>query len=428
MAKSDKATKSAEVAKETKNDVAWMKVFTALPVASQMKKDGYYDVSADDLKKYGGREARLMTKVDFRENLPSVMKDDGLAILAISNGVYRIAKFDPFMPITPMPASKGVYVQPSNLITLKPELLTGESAFLDVALASGIMSRVFGEDVQLTIRGRQHCPKIDFELNDIQFPVKGVQIEVDGGYEGARTINLVEAKIGGRSNLSLRQIVYPHKSWEGMANGEKAVRSFILFYQDPTLRFIPVIEQHGSWKPDHANEKCFRFDKLATFDIRSVLVQPSVEPPTHGSPFPQADRFETVMAMLFMINGSPEYTIEIEELTNMVGGFGFSLVPRQISYYTAALVWLGLARRGRGTITLTAHGLDVVAMSHADRLEALAKVIFREPLFHHVLHKPKIDPPEALFKRWNFHGSTKGRRVQTVNAWIKYFQDKIEED
>lgn len=414
--------------KTPKNDVAWGRVFKALPIDDEIQSNGHYDISSDQLKDLGGREARLMTKIDFKENLPSQFVERGLAILAISNGVYRIAKFNPFISIKPKAASKSIYVPPTNLISLKPELLSGESAFLDIALASGIMEQVFGEKVQLTIRGRQYCPKIDFHLNNISFPVKGVQIEVDGGYEGDSTINLVEAKIGGRENLSLRQILYPQKSWEGVVAGAKAVRSFILFYQDPTLRFIPIVENQGTWTPDHANEKCFRFERLATFDIRSVPVQPSATPPVYGAPFPQADRFETVLAILFMLYCGEEYSMETEDLTSKLGGFGFRLVPRQISYYCAALVWLGLAKRERGSIKLTSFGIEVATMSHAERMEALAKVIFREPLFHHVLHKPATSPPETLFKRWNFDGSTKGRRIQTINSWIKHFQEKIEEE
>jgi hypothetical protein len=40
-----------------------------------------------------------MTKIDFRQNLPKIMDKNDLSILAIKNGLYRIAKTDPFIDI-----------------------------------------------------------------------------------------------------------------------------------------------------------------------------------------------------------------------------------------------------------------------------------------------------------------------------------------
>ena len=401
------------------NGPAWDVIFNELPILAGVDKDGHFDISAKEIKKHSGREARLMAKIDFKEHLPDVMKRNDLAILAIENGNYRIGRFDPFISIQPLSNKKSKFIPlPPHLLTLKPDALNSESAVLDAALTTGALEQVFGEKVILTVRGRTRCPAFSFQLGAVPFPVQGVQVEVDGGYEGKDTINLVEAKIGGRANLSLRQILYPHEMWSGKVGTAKKVRSYICFYQAPDVRIIPVVPGAAGWVPDHLQEVCFKFDKPSAFDIRSVVAKAT---PPQGRSFLQADSFDTVLAMFSTIAGAPEYGIEKDDL-----GAQFDIVPRQIDYYFSAIKWLGLAQTTEGRIELTDFGREVSAMSHADRLEALARIVFQDPLFHHVLHKPQVAVPDALFRHWGISGETRGRRVQTIRAWTKYFLEQTE--
>jgi len=47
-------------------------------------------VSSTDLKKYGGREPRLMAKIDTREELPSIFKKFNISLLPIQNKQYLL--------------------------------------------------------------------------------------------------------------------------------------------------------------------------------------------------------------------------------------------------------------------------------------------------------------------------------------------------
>jgi len=399
------------------NDDAWDTIFTELRIVEQVNAAGYIDITAPQIKRISQREPRLMTKIDFREQLPPAMRRENLAILAIANGTYRIGRFDPFITIeTKTQATAERVTFPSNIITLNPQGLAHESAALDAALVSGVLRGVFGEDVSLTIRGRSRNDPFSFTLNNVLFPVSGVQIEVDGGYEGATTVNLVEAKIGARSNINVRQLIYPQLAWEQAIGQRKTVRSFICFYQEPILRFIPVILEGSLCRADHQNERAFTLEPEAQLRLTAITARPDAPLPVLGTPFPQADRFDTVLAMFGIV-------AQQEEVSKEALLLDFDIVPRQIDYYSNAMRWLGLVDVEAATIRLTAEGRRVSAMSHAERMRHLANIIFGEPIFHYVLHHRTNDVPPTLFERWDCgSASTMQRRLHTVNAWIRYFE------
>jgi hypothetical protein len=398
------------------NHDGWEEIFSALPIVEHVKAKGFFDITADKIKSIAGREPRLMAKIDFREHLPPVMAREQMAILAISNGKYRIGRFDPFIDIQTQSNTKAVSIPfPSGIITLNPQKLAHESAALDAALLSHILARVFGEEVALTIRGRSRSPTFSFSLNGIPFPVSGVQVEVDGGYEGKTTINLVEAKIGSRNNMNIRQLIYPQMAWEQIAGGRKRVRSFICFYQEPLLRFIPISFSNGICQADHSGERTFLLEPEARLNLHAIQPRPDAAAPVLGVPFPQADRFETVLAMFNIVVREEEITKE--ELLQE-----FDIVPRQIDYYSNAMRWMGLVEINRGIIRLTLEGRSIGMEPHARKIGRMAEIIFREPIFNHALRHGITNVPPALFERWQCSESTQRRRLQTVKAWIDYFE------
>jgi hypothetical protein len=401
------------------NHDGWNEIFSELKIIERVNAAGYFDITADQIKQISKREPRLMAKMDFREHIPPVMGKESLAILAISNGLYRIGRFDPFIEIQATSAVTPVsFSFPENIITINPQKLAHESAALDAALVSGILSKVFGEDVVLTIRGRSRSPDFSFPLKGINFPVSGVQIEIDGGYEGATTVNLVEAKIGGRNNLSVRQLIYPQMAWEQTVGRQKTVKTFICFYQEPILRFIPVVYADGFCRADHQNELAFILEPEAKLSPHSIEAHPDkwVSLQEARVPFPQADKFETVLAMFSIVMGGDE--ISKEDLL-----LQFDIDPRQIDYYSNAMKWLGVVEIKNGVISPTETGKSIFSLSHAARIKRLAEIVFSEPLFHYVLKNPTENVPSEMFMRWHCESaSTQYRRLQTVRSWIKYFE------
>ena len=81
------------------NHDGWDEIFSALPIIERVNAHGFYDLTAVQIKDISNREARLMAKIDFREQLPRVMQSEKLAILAINNGTYRIGRFNPFIEL-----------------------------------------------------------------------------------------------------------------------------------------------------------------------------------------------------------------------------------------------------------------------------------------------------------------------------------------
>lgn len=204
-------------------------------------------------------------------------------------------------------------------------------------------------------------------------------------------------------------------AWEKNIGGRKTVKTFLCFYQEPILRFIPVIYGNGLCHADNTREMAFIFEKKARLDLSSITAKPNAPFPVLGVPFPQADRFDTILAMLSIVGKEKEMTKDLISPN-------FDIDPRQIDYYSNALRWLGLVDVKNAIIRLTKEGSIVVTMSHAERMQRLANIIFSEPIFNSAPRHGAENVKKSLFKRWKCTASTIKRRQQTVNAWIRYFR------
>jgi len=407
----------------TSNGAAWEKIFREFDILGRIARDGHFDINAPQIKRYGDhREPRLMTKVDFREHLPGIMADNGLSILAIGNGSYRIARSDPFIDVieTP-PSSVTTLTFPNELITLTPTSISSESNALDIAFVSGILDHVFQEKTVLTIRGRFRATvPFDFRLNGISYPVNGVQIEVDGGYEGEGSINLVEAKIGSRNNINLRQLLYPELYWRKRLGNGKRIRTFIFYYQEPFFRFIPFVADGERMFADHSGELAFTFqEQEERFDLFAIEAREWDELVNLVAPFPQADKFDKVLAMLTAIDS--QGPVAKKELS-----LDFDIVDRQIDYYYNTLRFMGLAESDRENIWLSERGREIARFPHRKKLQEMARIIFSEPIFNCALKRGVDAVDTRLFSRWGVGGSTIPRRKKTVRSWVEYFRRALE--
>jgi hypothetical protein len=392
---------------------SWENIFNKYNLLSDIKKDGYVDISADALKAVDGKEPRNLTKIDFREKLPHLMKEEGLSILAIKNGLYRIAKNDPFIDINEEISTKIIELDtPKNILSIDPFNIKSESAALDIAALSDMHKILFNEESQLTIRGRLRG-SLNFHIEGVPYNIEGVQIEVDGGYETQNAIHLIEAKIGYSNNINIRQLLYPQLFWEKELQGKKEIKSYLFYLQDNIFRFIPYYYDGAIGYAEHSQEKAFKFkEPQRKFSIYSIEI--NNENVDNSIPFPQADRFETIHSMLILI--SQNSSINKEELSS-----SFDIVDRQVDYYLNVLKWLKVCTEINEHLKLTPRGEAIIKLSFRDRVEALAKIIFSDPISHAVLHKKAIKP--ELFLIYNVHSqSTINRRLSTIRSWIKYFK------
>lgn len=398
---------------------SWENIFNHFNILNEIKKNKYFDITAEQIKKIDGKEARLMTKVDFRENLPKIMKEEKLSILAIKNGLYRIAKNDPFIDINKEIKTKIIELDaPTNILSIDPYNIKSESGALDIATITKMSNIVFGEETNLSIRGRLRG-SLNFKIDSVPYNIDGVQIEVDGGYEGNTSINLVEAKIGFRNNINIRQLLYPELYWKEEIKEKKHIKSYIFYLQDNIYRFIPYIYDGVIGYADHENEKAFKFkEKSSNFSLYDIQVNQSNI--CLKTPFPQADKFDTVHSMLVLISEHPCMTKEELKLN-------FDIVDRQIDYYYNVLKWLKLCKEEDNCMILTEKGIKILQLPFKDRIIEMAKIVFSEPIFNEVLNSG-TNISMSLFHRYNvISDSTAKRRLQTVKAWIAYFKNIIED-
>ena len=404
--------------KKISTNNSWVNIFDTYKILADIKSTGFSDITADQIKAVDGKEARLMTKVDFRENLPTIMSDEGLSILAIKNGLYRIAKNDPFIDINEKIATKIIDIPtPKNLISIDPFNIKSESGALDIAHISKMCEETFEEETELSIRGRLRG-QLDFNIDRTPYHIDGVQIEVDGGYEGNNNIHLIEAKIGFRNNINIRQLLYPQLYWEKEIKKVKEIKSYVFYLHNDIFRFIPYIYDGKIGYADHSEEKAFRFiEPTSKFSIYDITINESLI--DNSVPFPQADKFEKIQDMLFVVYKSDcinKYELSLE----------FDIVSRQIDYYFNVLKWLKVCKEEDECLVLTETGKKIIELPFRKRIEELAKIVFSHPITNNYLHNKPIS--NVLFAKYRMNSeSTQRRRLQTINAWISYFKSIFEE-
>jgi hypothetical protein len=362
-----------------------------------------------------------MTKIDYEEVLPQIMKNNQLSILAIANWVYRIARTNPFIKIAPISSVENVkkMLVRDDIYTIDPFSIKTESQILDLCGVNWILDEVFWEKSYLTIRWRIRIDsEIGFRLNSTQYNISWVQIEVDGGYEWASSINLVEAKIWWRGNLSIRQLLYPELFWKAHITN-KEIRSHVLLYERNIIRFIPFyIISNWEYILDSNNEKQFQFihPEAEAFEISKVPIKEWLL--NHDAPFPQADDFDKVVSMFMYVSSWYNSKDELSK--------EFDIVSRQIDYYYSVLSFLGLCKNEHSdNITLSERWEELSRLTKDEILIEFAKIIFSSKIFHDA-YKHGVDwVDEKDFEKWRISGSTIKRRLQTVNSWIRYFKEVL---
>ena len=184
------------------------------------------------------------------------------------------------------------------------------------------------------------------------------------------------------------------------------------------FRFIPYIYDGKIGYADHSEEKAFRFiEPTSKFSIYDITINESLI--DNSVPFPQADKFEKIQDMLFVVYKSDcinKYELSLE----------FDIVSRQIDYYFNVLKWLKVCKEEDECLVLTETGKKIIELPFRKRIEELAKIVFSHPITNNYLHNKPIS--NVLFAKYRMNSeSTQRRRLQTINAWISYFKSIFEE-
>ena len=428
----------------TTNDIAWRQILADDPsILERVESQGFHDIKSGDINPY--TQSRLACKFDFREQLPKPLKNEKLSVLAIRNGLYRIARTNTFIDLPsdlhsvhPVHSS---FVIPSHIKTLSPSGISSESKALDAALVSGMLNHVFDDKVSLVLRGRERSSNFTFQLknespksNTVLYEVNQVQIEIDGGYEGEKGIYLVEAKNKVNDNINLRQLLYPQLHFESKFGNHKPVQTYVLLYDEAQERYhftrLKIRNDSRDFEPvslhlvDHV-ECSLKVDRESTRNYWDELlaVKVNVDLLDSGRPFPQANDFGKVFATYLRL--ADEGEIAKDDLFEK-----YSIQPgRQYDYYGNALRWLRVAEYDANTRTfnVSPRGLRLRSRgSNKETLFELARIVLSNDIFNHCLHDAAARVPSIARQRNGLETyKTFRRRLSTVSRWLSYFKNTL---
>lgn len=190
--------------------------------ASQIK------VACQDFEKTSEKEVRILCKQDTRESRPMIFHKMGLFLLPIKNGEYSIIKGEGYVDIPSIESPTFEYQSDFAFKLETARVGNSEMQYLDSAYAFSLIRHfIQDESLVLTIRGRKYTPEFNFHASGFPLTARGVQTEVDGGYEGRDQVVLIEAKNAKTSNTIIRQMYYPFRQWQEYT--EKPITT--LFFQ-----------------------------------------------------------------------------------------------------------------------------------------------------------------------------------------------------
>lgn len=300
----------------TKNEIAWEKLFYEYKILEQIAENGKFVISANQIKEV--REPRLMTKFDHHINLPEIFDKNKLAILPITRGEYVIGHFDIYHSFEKEPVDITRVQLPAYVQSLNIDNITSEAIALNAAVASGIIAEFLEEEpgsLFSTVSGRMGSGSFSFHVNHIAkgqpsycINVDRSQVEIDAAYEGINYLSLFEAKRDLADDFLVRQLYYPFRLWKDRVS--KEVKTVFLIYSNGIYRVMEYafddVNNYNSLRLVKQKRYSIEDTTITMEDILSVLDQtdPVLEP--DNIPFPQANSFERVINLCELIKSSNE--------------------------------------------------------------------------------------------------------------------------
>jgi len=428
-----------EIMSETKNNIAWNTLFEKYKISENVLKNGAFEITSKQINEY--REARLMTKFDFRSQLPKIFSDNKLSILPVSRGGYIISNFETFKDFEsrdPVPIKIDF---PNYLESIRHDNITSESSALNCAFVTGIIEDfVQDEEIKPTVSGRMSSSSFDFNIktlnSNINIVVNNSQIEIDGGYEGINSLSLIEAKNSISKDFLIRQMYYPYKLWNNKIT--KEVKPIFLTYSNGIFHFREYIFED----PNHYNSLKLKSEKkyvIRDGAINLELIQKIANEIQIKAelqvPFPQADSFDRVINLCELLNENGTLTREY-----ITVNYDFDV--RQTNYYTDAGRYLGLIDKSRENAEviyfLTDLGKRIFSLTIPDRQLEFFRLILSHRVFNRVIksyfensEQPSRDETVEIMKTSNLYkinsDVTFHRRASTILSWVNWIIDQIEE-
>ncbi|MCI9455657.1 MAG: transcriptional regulator [Oscillospiraceae bacterium] len=413
-------------------------MFDRYNILEKIAKSGIFRITADQIKVE--REPRLMTKFDHRVSLPSIFKDNNLAILPVTRGDYVISRFSAYHDFERCtPESQRVNL-PLDIQSLLPQYIVSEAIALNCANACGILED-FLEDENLvsTVSGRMSSGEFCFNIaaGGIQqaIDVRNSQIEIDAAYEGRSCLALFEAKRDISNDFLVRQLYYPFRAWCNRVT--KKIKPVFLVFSNGVF----YLYQYEFTDPQNYNSLSLVKQKnyilspeITVADIQAIVGNTPICLETEVA-FPQADSMKRIVNLMEMLS---EGDMTKEDITNR-----YIFKERQTNYYTTAGRYLGFIKKGErcsdGLVyfSLSGAGRRVMKMPYRERQIAIATAILRHRVFNETLkiHLQYGEMPDnnmivQIMKNCGVYNvvspKTFNRRASTVRSWIEWVLGLIE--
>ena len=437
---------------ESKNETGWIKLFEDHKILESIQKAGSFII--DSKKINVEREARLMAKIDHSFQLPKIFADNNLSILPISRGAYIISDIKTFSDFTPCDDSIIDFRFPEYIESLDFNNITSEAVAINGAYVSGIIENFTQDKLLLpTVNGRMSSQAFNFNIyrnppksDFLNIGVEKSQIEIDAGFEGMNSLNLIEAKNTISSDFIIRQLYFPYRLWESKIS--KPVRPMFLTYTNGIFHMREyVFDDLMNYNSIRLiNQKRYRIKENTSLVINTETIQGLI----HNSiiisepeiPFPQADSFERIINLCEILGNKVSLTKE-----ELISDYDFKQSDtfdlRQVDYYTNAARYLGFIERGRNENNevcyfLTSKGNDLFELPIKERQIEFSKSILSHLVFNRVLslyfNKAEIPSKSEILQIMKdsnlYHidsDDTFKRRASTIFSWINWILDLIEE-
>lgn len=427
---------------KSKNDLAWEKIFEKHRILEGVLTDGHVNISAAEINEF--REARLMSKFDHKSQLPKLFLDNKLSILPTFRGGYVVGEFETFCNLTNEQIEVSPIQFPAFLESLNYRDITSESTAINCAFVSKILHDFTGEEKLFpTVSGRMSSSSFSFNINSpkglFSINVENSQIEIDGGYEGANSLNLIEAKNIISTDFLVRQLYYPFRLWDGKI--QKKIRPIFLTYSNGVFH----LREYEFSDASHYNSIVLvRQKKYAiqegslNLQLLSEIIEKIKIVREPEIPFPQADSFERVVNLCELIKQNQIMTKE-----QYLEDYDFGTIdPRQHDYYTNAARYLGLVDKVQDPIfkqtsfVLSKLGQKIMNVSLIDRQKEFIKLILSHQVFREVfklyLYQGEMPQKEVIVeimkssKLYNINSdATYFRRASTIISWTNWIGKQI---
>ena len=175
------------------------------------------------------KEIRILGSITQRENKPLFFKENEIFLLPSSNEEWVFLKgdgyFDPEYKInSPVKKIKSAY---------KLDTIFGDSEgrYIHQINAQGILDDFTKiKKPVFTISGRRRA-QFKFNAYGSDLECRGIQLEVDAGFESKNEVILIEAKTGEVGSEIIRQIYFPYRYISGLT-GKKIRNIFMVVSKD----------------------------------------------------------------------------------------------------------------------------------------------------------------------------------------------------